>query len=255
MDATPAQTGNGVVSVLSSHRSERCFIDEPVDDQALHQILDCARRAPNWNNGQQVTTIVVQNPGRRSRLAELCGHQEKIVQAPVFLALVMDFHRTARAAALHQREQRVQGNLNGVLIGAVDVGIVLGTMMAAARSLGLGVCPIGGIRRQPRAVCRLLDLPPLTFPMAGLCVGHVADQAHPLKPRISLESFAHGESYVSELTSGAIGPLDDAYVAYAAAMGRSDAATWSDGISRRYAVTGDYAEVTPVLREQGFGLE
>ncbi|MGE3925521.1 MAG: nitroreductase family protein [Lautropia sp.] len=243
---------NDVLSTLQSHRSDREFLTDPVGERQLEQILDCGRRAANWHNGQQVTAIVVRDPQRKARLAKLCAGQQKIEQAPLFIVLIADFHRTAQAAVMRQREQRIQRNMNGVLIGAVDTGIVMGAMMAAARSLGLGVCPIGAIRRAPRDVCRLLALPALTFPMAGLCIGHVARREGPLKPRIDRASFAHMESYAHQHAAGAVADLDRAYRDYSQAMGYGEAKLWSEEISRRYADDSSYADVAAVLREQGF---
>lgn len=189
---------NPVIQSLLSHRSVRSYTDKPVDDAALELILRAAQGAPNWINGQQVSIITVKDPARRARLAALCGNQSHIEQAPVFLVFCIDFHRLRLAG---EREQLPLGALDDdidpILVGATDVGIALGTAVAAADSLGLGTVPIGGIRRHVLDVVEELRLPEYVFPISGLCVGHPADDPG-LKPRLPLETFGHEETYEAD---------------------------------------------------------
>lgn len=252
MNGLPA-SAEAVWSLLATHHSARGFRDDPVEDALLERILECGLRAPNWNNGQHVTAVVLRDPQRRRQVNELSGRQKTIEQAPVFVVLVMDFHRTGLAAQLHGREQHVHDNANALLIGAVDAGIVLASLMAAARAAGLATCPIGGVRRHPAQLCRLLELPPLTYPMAGVCIGWPLEAPHALKPRIGLDAFAHPERYDSARSQAALAPLDAGYARYHAAAGRTGAPSWSDWISQRYAAA-DYHDVGPSLRLQGFAL-
>lgn len=244
---------SAVWDLLQDHHSARDFSADPVEDATLDNVLACGLRAPNWNNGQHVTAIVVRDAQRRQRLSALCGKQASIAKAPVFVVLVMDFCRTAMASEQHGRTQRVHENQNAVLIGAVDVGIVLATMMAAARAAGLIVCPIGGVRRDSAAVCHLLELPALTYPMAGLCLGHAATPTTVRKPRIGLAAFAHEERYQPQRSRAGLAPLDAQYAGYSRALGKQDAPVWSDWISQRYAQP-DYTDVARVLSQQGFHL-
>ena len=53
---------------------------------------------------------------------------------------------------------------------------------------------IGAIRIHPKAVGKLLNLPPLVYAVAGLCLGYPAkDQQQ--KPRLPLETILHHERY------------------------------------------------------------
>jgi hypothetical protein len=74
----------------------------------------------------------------------------------------------------------------------------MATLMTAARALGLGVVPIGGIRRDPQAMIDLLQLPANTFPVDGVVLGYVAEES-PQKPRMAIESFRHEETYHPEV--------------------------------------------------------
>lgn len=251
--AASSTFATSVWRLLQTHHSSRSFTSEPVDEHTLADVLTCGLRSPTWNNGQHVTAVVVRDKDRKRQLSVLCGSQPSIAEAPVFVTLVMDFHRTALAAGMHGRTQHVQDNVNGVLIGAVDVGIVLATLMAAARAAGLAVCPIGGIRRHSQQVCELLELPPLTFPMASMAMGHPVQTEVPLKPRFDLPAFAHEERYQPERCQEGLSSIDVRYASYSATLGRPDAPTWTNAISTRYAQA-DYADVGRVLASRGFRL-
>lgn len=45
-------------------------------------------------------------------------------------------------------QQVIHESLEAMVVGAVDAGIILGNLITAAESLGLGIVPIGGIRNE-----------------------------------------------------------------------------------------------------------
>lgn len=57
------------------------------------------------------------------------------------------------------------------LIGAVDAGIMAQNCLLAAESMGLGGVYIGGLRNSPNEVDTLLNLPPYTAVLFGMCLG------------------------------------------------------------------------------------
>lgn len=243
---------DAVLELLASHRSVRSFVPRDVEPALLSSVYAAALRSPSWNNAQNVTLIEVRDPARKNALAALCGKQDSIRQAPVFTVLVMDFHKTSVAAARHGRQQTAHEDVNGLLIGAVDGGIVLSALMVAARAAGLGVCPIGGIRREPAAVIDLLQLPALTLPLAGLCMGYTDEPAGPAKPRLPLASFCHPERYDASRIAPAVQAIDDATLSYRQAHASNAPSSWSDAVSARYDAMPAYAGVAEVLQTQGF---
>lgn len=95
---------NEVIKTLLSHCSIREYTDEPIKEDELKTIVKAAQAAPNWVNLQLVSIIAVRNADRRKRMAELCGHQSHIAQAPVFLVFCADYHRVAIACTRAQTE-------------------------------------------------------------------------------------------------------------------------------------------------------
>jgi len=131
----------------------------------------------------------------------------------------------------------------------VDAGIVLGTLITAAESLGLGVVPIGGIRRNPQGMIDLLGLPPLTFPLVGLVIGHIAQNA-PLKPRMNLATFRHDEQYDASQYPAAIDAYDASIMDYWQKLQRSDGVPWSENLGNSLKQV-YFPQVRPVAAMQG----
>ncbi|MBE9609655.1 NADPH-dependent oxidoreductase [Chitinilyticum piscinae] len=244
---------NTMLELMHQHRSSRSYRDTPIAPQLLDAILDAAYRGPTSINGQQVSLVVVQDAARRQRIAEIAGGQPWIAKAPVFVTVLVDFHKTAAALAKAGVEQQIQQSVEGFGVGAVDAGIALGNLMTAARAAGLGVVPIGGIRRDPQAMIELLDLPANTFQIVGLALGYIEEES-PLKPRLPRESFVHHETYQSQLIRPSIDAYDATLVQYWQDIGRPDGKNWSDNTAQFYQQI-YFPKVAPVARRQGFGFE
>ena len=244
---------NDTIRTLKAHRSIRRFRDAPVGDAQLAEIVACAQAAPTSINGQGLSVVVVRDPARRARIAALAGGQRWVAEAPVFLAFVVDFHKTSLAGAKAGRPQRVHEGLEGFLTGVLDVGIALGNAMAAAEALGLGCVPIGGIRAHPREMVEVLGLPRLTYPVVGLCVGHPADPSRQ-KPRMDVRAFRHDETYDAARLPALVDDYDAVMARYLKEIGREGEGSWSSFTARFYADV-PFADVLAVAKEQGFGFD
>jgi FMN reductase [NAD(P)H] len=147
----------------------------------------------------------------------------------------------------------IQETVEGLVAGVTDVGIALATMIAAAHSLGLGIVPIGGIRRNPQAMIDLLELPPHSFPVVGLCVGHVNQPARQ-KPRLPMEVFRHDERYHKEGIAEAIAAYDVALLQYWKDINHADPKAWSKNTAETYQQS-SLRPVKAALQKQGITYE
>ncbi|MGM3163067.1 NADPH-dependent oxidoreductase [Dickeya undicola] len=244
---------NQTIELLTHHRSERSYLNKPIPEEVLSAIINSAHLAPTSVNSQQVSIVVTRDPARRARIAELAGGQPWIAQAPVFLTLVLDMHKTATGIAMSGKEQHAHESVESIVSGATDVGIALGSLIAAAHSFGLGIVPIGGVRRSPQGMIDLLELPPLTFPVVGLVLGYVDQPAHQ-KPRLPLETFLHDEVYRSEPLAAAIEQYNDTLITHWKQTGRHDGEAWGSNTASYYQHV-YYPHVLPALLQQGFKLD
>ncbi|MBV4455503.1 nitroreductase family protein [Pseudomonas azadiae] len=222
------------IDLLASHRSDRSFQSTPVSDEHLDAILRAGHLAPTSFNAQHISVVVVRDANTRQRIAAVAGGQPWIVSAPVFITLVVDFHKTAVGAALNGQQQQIQRHLEGLIAASTDGGIILSALMIAARSLGLGVVPVGGIRANAEAMIELLGLPEQTFALCGLALGHVHEPA-PQKPRMGIEAFRHDERYNRAALAPAISAYDQHLMRHWQIIGRADGQSWSSTVGRTYA--------------------
>jgi FMN reductase [NAD(P)H] len=240
---------NETVCTQKTHRSIRSYKSDPVSDEMLDQIIAAAHQAPTSMNAQEISLVIVRENDKRAKIAELAGGQPWISQAPVFIAIVIDFHKTDLGVRKAGQTQIIHESMEGLCVAAVDAGIVLGTMITAAESLGLGIVPIGGIRRNPQGMIDLLKLPTLTFPLVGLCIGHIANNVQQ-KPRMSISTFRHDEHYDASNYAAAIDDYDINIMKYWEQTGRNDGISWSQNLGNSLKQV-YFPEIKPVAAMQG----
>lgn len=240
---------NETIELQRKHRSIRSYKNEPISDEMLQAIIEAGHRAPSSMNAQEISIIVVRDTERKAKIAELAGNQAWIAQAPVFIAIVADYNKTDIGVRKAGQTQIIHESMEGLLVAGIDAGLVLANMMVAARSLGLGIVPIGGLRRTPQGIIDLLELPPLTFPLVGMCLGHI-DKDAPLKPRMDVKTFRHDERYDAAHYQGSIDSYDATIMEYWKQLGRSDGLTWSQNLGNNLKQV-YYPQVRPVAAMQG----
>ena len=67
---------NPTLELLDSHRSDRSFLDKPVDEAILAQIVEAAHRGPTSINAQHISLVVVRDPVLVGRRVELAGARQ-----------------------------------------------------------------------------------------------------------------------------------------------------------------------------------
>lgn len=241
---------NQVIETLLSHRSIRSYQNKDVPEVLLEQIYKGIQSAPTSINGQQLSVIVIKDQTKKERIAELCGGQAWIAQAPVFLLFVADYHRAKLAAKKNHEVLAITDSLEAIMVSAVDVGLAMGNAIGIAESLDLGIVPIGAVRREPQQLIDLLKLPELVFPVAGLVVGYPEDVSA-TKPRLPQEAVIHREVYNEDQMSF-IDAYDEVISAYMLKRtdGESDR-NWSQTTSSIYNSV-YFPHVYPVMKAQGF---
>lgn len=247
---------NEVIKSLLSHRSIRVYQDKAVEEDVLDQIIKAVQAAPNWVNLQHVSIIAIKDKERREMFSELCGNQKQIAQAPVFLIFCADFYRTWLACQYNgQAFEETVSQIDNLIVGANEVGIALGTAVAAAESFGLGTVPIGDIRLHALKAVEELNLPKYVLPLLGLCVGYPAEEPG-LKPRLPKEAVYFEERYQQDL-GVLLAEYDEIYARYLKERPRnSRVGNFTQHTADFYRPPyNHYPEVPALLRQQGFKVE
>ncbi len=184
---------SSTINQIYHHASVRNYKPDPIPKEVVEAIVAAGQRSSTSSNLQTYSAIAVTSDEKRNRLAELCGNQDHIRQAPVFIAWCSDRSRLERVCQ-RRGYQQVSNYVEDFLVSVVDVAIAMQTAALAAESLGIGICYIGAIRNKPEDIIDLLELPKLVFPVSGMTLGYPAGEPR-IRPRLPTRAVLHWEHY------------------------------------------------------------
>jgi nitroreductase len=197
-DAAPAlqEAGDALVASQLRHRSVRAYTSQPVPADVLALMIAAAQSASTTSNLQTWSVVAVDDPVVKERLAVLSGEQRHVRECPLFLVWLADLARLDAIGADRGLRRDGLDYLEMLLVGVVDASLAAQNATVAAEAMGLGVNYIGAMRNQPEAVAQALGLPPRTFAVFGLCVGHPDPQRQgQVKPRLPQPAVLHRNRY------------------------------------------------------------
>lgn len=247
---------NPTLALLQNRKSIRHFTGERISDEDLQTIFKTAQRAPTSINGQQISLVYTRNKSKLARIAELCGGQTHIAEADVFVGIVMDFHRTSSIVESVGRKHVIEQSAEGIMVGAVDAGIMINHLQTAAGALGYGTTCIGAVRKDEEAFIEMFGLPPKTFLVLGCTIGVPAERTKtaPLKPRVPLDSFAMEERYdAKKVREGALA-YDITMKEFRDKTGSGSMPTYAE-ITTSYYADVYYRKTAQSLIAQGFAFK
>lgn len=167
-----------IFDVFRDRRSIRKYLDRPVEETKLTQVLDAARLAPSWKNQQCWRFVVVRDARRKEALLK-AFHVDNpgtkaIASAPVVIVVCADPHES--------------GIENGIEYYIADTAIAFEHLCLAAHALGLGTCWMGWF--DERMIQAALDIP-ASIKVVGVTPLGYADQAPKARPRKALADITH----------------------------------------------------------------
>jgi nitroreductase len=174
-DAIPSDQ---LVEFLRSLRQVRQFTDEPVPDEALHDVLQVARWTGSAVNRQPWEFVVVRDRATLRALAEAYPNAGHVGNAAVAIVLVMAGKRGGEAYDEGRLAERI-------------------LLAARARGLGAGIGWLGNDGTAPEAK-RILGIPEERFVRTAISLGYPAEGAAASKGgqgRKSLSELVHEERY------------------------------------------------------------
>lgn len=203
----------------------RAFLDKPVSETQVREILEAARWAPSGVNTQPWHVAVVQGEVKQELSRRLLAQREQQIDPNPDYAYYPDKwsepYRTRRIvcgktlySALNiaredKQRQKIAWENNYRFFGApvgllifidkqlnqgswLDLGMFLQNIMLAARALGLDTCPQASLAEYPDVVRELLALPGDWSMACGISLGY-ADPSQPVNqfqlPREDVDSF------------------------------------------------------------------
>lgn len=250
------------IEQLHKHYSVRSYKPEPVSHDLVQTIVLAGQRASTSSNLQMYSVVAVTDEAKRKELSMLCGDQESIRQAPVFMAWCADLTKLERACEMRGYEHSHM-YVENFLVSAVDVALAMQNAAVAAESLGLGICYIGAIRNQSQGVIDLLQLPELVFPVSGMTLGWPNAEPN-RRPRIATDAILHWETYDNSQLDDALYAYDEAMIETGIYNGRQvpvpgkvaeiENYGWIEHSARRVSAP-KRIHILDVLNKQGFGMQ
>lgn len=250
---------NPILQALLAHKSVRRYRPDPLPPGTLEILGAAAQSAASSSNLQVWSAVALQDPIHKAEVAGLCGDQDFIRQAPLFLIFCADL---ARLTAASERE-----GLPGVgleyfemfLTAVIDASLAAQNAAAAAEGLGLGICYVGAARNHPRELADLLHLPPRVIALFGLAVGYpVEGDTSAVKPRLPQPGLLHHETYDAEARDGSVATYDETMRGFYEAQQMNVHGTWANHSAKRVAGPEALAGRDiwrKVLQERGFELK
>lgn len=168
------------IEAILNRRSCRSFLDRPVEEEKIRQILECAIYAPSPANKQPWEFIVTRNPEYNRRLHEQAVKTKVyvasrsgwkwipfykldfVLEAPVLIVVVGDPAKNGAEQFLNEPsngfEQACSASVQNICL--------------AAHSLGLGTLWLSFFEKSDARA--IFGVPPEKDPMAIVCLGYPA---------------------------------------------------------------------------------
>ncbi len=187
---------NDMIKSLYERKSVRAYLDQPVPEEAVEQILRAALMAPSAGNQQLYTILHITDQALKDRLAISCDNQPFIKKAPLVLIFCADLQKWMDAYHYGGCDPRQPGP-GDLMLAVTDASIAAQNAVMAAQSLGIGSCYIGDIMENIEIHREMLRLPDLVFPALMLVFGYPTpqQQAREKPSRPDLSCLVHKNGY------------------------------------------------------------
>ncbi len=262
---TADNRGNSTLETLLQHRSVRHFLPEKLPEGSLEVIVAAAQSAATSSNLQTWSVLALEDSEHKDKAATLCGDQDFIRQAPLFLIFCADLNRLTKVSAQHELRGEGLEFTEMFLMASLDAGLAGQNATIAAEALGLGACYVGAARNKPDELAQLLKLPPRVIAVFGLAIGK-PDPAKTtaVKPRLPQREVLHKEIWHvgtngkgSDIQAENLAEYDVVLASFNAGERREGVPAWTQRSARRIetveSLHGRHV-LKDVLQEKGFNL-
>jgi len=267
---------NDFIQQVLGRFTVRTFKDQPLEPGQLELLIAAAQSASTSGMLQTWSVIALTNKESKERLVNTPMAQNTIggvdsynIMAlntcSVFLIWLADLHRVDNILKAHATERNIDPDLllqtsraEFHLKAIIDATIAAQTFSLAAESQGLGIMYCGAVRQIP--VQHFIDnfnLPPFTFPIFGMAVGHTSDvlkSIKPVRPRLPTDIVLHHGTYK---TFDDMSMLDEYNETHRRCNG-SPVLRNKDYVERlieRMSVSYDKKQVAQSLKQMGFDFK
>lgn len=175
---------------IINRRSIRKYLNQPVEDDKIIEMIESARLAPSGSNTQPWQFIVVRDTEMRHKIAEVSHQQKWMTEAPVHIICVGDMLvRLTDPADINVNEESPDPELKQVIR---DTSIAVEHMVLTAENIGLKTCWVAWFTQED--IRPVLGIPSNKYALAVLTVGY-SDEQPPQRPRKTMEDIVRYEKW------------------------------------------------------------
>ena len=150
------------VGQIISRGSIRKFTKKKVSDEILESLIATAQSAPTKSNLQQYSILIVSDKKNKKKIAELLKETRWALEAPVFFLFLADIRRNQLITEYKGYEYK-NNNMDHFMNAVIDSALSMQSLIIAAESWGLGICPISMVRNHLEEIKLICELPKGVF--------------------------------------------------------------------------------------------
>ena len=257
---------NTVIDIINNRRSIRQFLNKPVTDDILKQILEAGFRAPF---AAQLCSVIYTRDRDKMTEAGIGTYPT----ASVHLIFFVDFVRLEKIMKKRGHEYGYD-DMMAIWLGMQDVALMIENLTIVAESFGLGSVLYGATPTKADGIAKTFNVPKRVFPVVAMSVGY-PDPAEntEVRPRFPLEMAAFEDEYrhhTDEDIESCMKRMDEGYIAQGYYIKNKtkvplvdkednigfDKYSWSEHISRKFRNASRRGDpLLEILRRHGFDLE
>jgi Nitroreductase len=178
-----------MIKEIRSRRSIRKYIDKPVEEEKILQLIESARLAPTGSNTQPSHFVIVKSDLLKQKLSQISHNQKWMLSAPVFIICVADIRsRINEDVPMHVDEHSPEEEVKLIIR---DASISIEHLVLEAESLGLGTCWVAWFTQEE--IRPILNITSDKYVVSIITLGY-ADEIPKARPRKSLKEIIHYEN-------------------------------------------------------------
>jgi nitroreductase len=265
---------NDFIQKVLGRSTIRGFKDQPLEEGQLELLVAAAQSAASSGMLQTWSVIALTDKESKERLLNTeralgtiggvdSYNTVAIRGCSVFLIWLADLHRADSILKAHAEERNIDPDLllqtsraEYHLKAIIDATIAAQTFSLAAESQGLGVMYCGAVRQlSADHFIENFNLPPLTFPIFGMAIGHPLDERYGLvKARLPTSIVLHHDSYKPFTDMSRLTEYNKIHKKYSGSfhLVRKD---YVERLIERMAVSFDKKNVANSLKQMGFDFK
>ena len=251
-----------VVEQIITRGSIRKFSKKKVSNEIFDSLIASAQSAPSKSNLQQYSILNITDIKTKKQIGKLLGETSWATEAPVFFLFLADIRRNKIITESRGYEYQ-NNNLDHFMNAVIDSALGMQTLILAAESWGLGVCPISMVRNHLDEIKKICSLPDCVFPIAGLSLGW-PNEKKKISIRLPQNLVLHENKYLDNKILQEIDKYDELVFKdspiplskqrHVEKYGPAKRGLWSENVARQLSVP-ERMEFRNWLNKNGFDLK